>query len=50
MIFYSVWRSTATNHGTGYFSYVLPEQYGRERYFADDVSWWIVPGTLDCTH
>ena len=41
MIFYSIW------HGRGYISYVLPEQIGREVYFIDDRSWWIIPGVLD---
>lgn len=45
MVFYSIWDQW----GRGFYTYVLPEQHGREQYFPDDVSWWIIPGTVDVT-
>jgi len=44
MIFYSIlWNG----QGYGVTTYVLPHQIGREHYYAEDRSWWLIPGTFD---
>lgn len=45
MVFYSIWKDSR-GYGKGYYTYVLPEQIGRENYCYDDVAYWYIPGVV----